>query len=224
MDLIVPCAGLSTRFPGEIPKYLWPAGPEGRPMIHETISSWVSEADTIRVAVLREHVEHHRAEEVILAAWPEADVLVLEKPTSGSAETVALLAERCTGHILVRDPDAAFQLTNQSGNFIAVCPASDYPHLHNVSAKSYVSINDQGLVVSIIEKHVVSDYFACGGFHFAYAQEYLAAYAALKGGREPYVSHVIEEMLRQGHVFQPLYATQYVDYGTYESWKAEQAR
>jgi len=227
MDLIVPCAGLSTRYPGDKPKYLWPTGARGVPMIDHTIGPWRHLAEAVRVAVLRRHVEEHQAGQVVAQIWPDVDLLILEGPTSGAAETVALLMERCHGAALVRDPDAGFLPQSPpypERHYIFMCPVAEYPHLYNAAAKSYVCVNDQGLAVGIVEKRMVSDFFACGGFYFGCADDYLESYGHMRSEREPYVSHVIEEMMRRGHVFHPLEATVYQDYGTYESWLAEEAR
>ena len=64
MELLIPCAGKSTRFPTERPKYLLTM-PDGKLMIQHTTESLLPEFDRVLFAILREHDEKfhssHRA-------------------------------------------------------------------------------------------------------------------------------------------------------------------
>ena len=56
MELLIPCAGKSTRFPTERPKYLLTM-PDGKLMIQYTTESLLPEFDRVLFAILREHDE-----------------------------------------------------------------------------------------------------------------------------------------------------------------------
>ena len=228
MDLIIPAAGMSTRFPGLRPKWML-THPDGNMMVTAAISGLELEKfDRIVLVCLKEHIESYRCEEGISGSFSMlgADVLKklhllkLEKRTNSQAETIAV-ALRKLGDVrsfYVKDSDNYFESPVERGsNFVSIC---DLNQLNNVEAsnKSYVTRNDVGNITNIVEKRIVSSEFCCGGYAFRSAIEYLEAYDAVSHVNNLYVSHVIFQMLLSGVSFSAKASDKYEDWGTIESW------
>jgi hypothetical protein len=231
MDIIVPAAGLSTRFPDLPPKYLL-RDIDGYYMLDNAIAPYYDRGD-IYVTILKEHDLEYNAGEIITSEMidvesigyiPRISVIQLQEKTRGPADTVyqslkVLDEYKDDGPFLVKDCDSFFNHNVVKGNYICVSRVQDHDVLKRLAAKSFVQVNDQGLVTDIIEKKVVSDTFCVGGYKFAKRSEYMEAYEAIQDRTEEiFVSHVIQYMVAQGKQFtvQPVY--NYVDVGTIDEW------
>ena len=64
MEIIVPAAGLSTRFPNMKPKYLL-FGNNNKMMLHNAIEPFLNKKCNITIGILREHDEKFHASEFI---------------------------------------------------------------------------------------------------------------------------------------------------------------
>lgn len=225
MNILVPCGGLSTRYPGQLPKYLWPV--EGRLMIEETLASLLPYASSLSFAVLNTHEQRWQASALLRRTFAAYDpgILVLPQVTRGPAATVDQLLDhqQIEGPFFIKDCDSAFLLPDPpwpTANGVCCGSIADYPHLLNLNAKSYLQVNDQGLLVGLVEKQMVSGDFGCGGYYFQSADEYRRYYAALPlAGSECYVSQAVEDMLAAGLLFYPIRCREYRDFGTFESWE-----
>jgi len=225
MNLIVPCAGLSSRYPGSLPKYLWPV--DGSTMVEVAVGGVAHLADKIYLAVLAEHDKRWGVAKTLAKAFDylNAEVFVLPKVSTGQADTVnqTLHHFKMQGPFFVKDSDSCFwptgDVVNTVLNGVCCCPVSDYPHLLDLGAKSYVQTNDQGLLVGVMEKQVVSGLFGCGGYLFEGVDEFYRAYAEMEMRGERYLSFVVESMLSNGVIFHPIPCHGYRDYGTFESWE-----
>jgi len=225
MDLIVPCAGLSSRYPGTLPKYLWPI--DDSTMVEVAVSGVAHLAKRILIAVLEDHDRRWQVIKTMKKAFDfmPCEVLLLPSVTSGEAETVLKVIEKfgVSGPFFVKDSDSAFWPTgdtiNCARNGFCCCPVSDYPHLHNLDAKSYAQVNDQGLLVGVAEKSVISGLFGCGGYLFDNSEEFKRGYGEMQMRGERYLSFVIEVLLSHGIIFHPIPCHGYRDYGTFESWE-----
>jgi len=221
MDLIVPCAGASTRYPGSMPKYMWPVG--NGTMIERTLEGWHQRADRVLFAVLSEHEEEWNIT-AFLKKHFDCEVLLIPEVTRGQAATVVMMLYYwdIQGSFFVKDSDSAFDSAHgvrTDRNLVCCCETQNNPHLMDLNAKSYLQVNDQGQLVGIVEKQVVSNIFGCGGYHFSDADDFLAGWNSLSGSHELYLSHVIEAMLQNGILFSPWICQEYEDYGTFESWE-----
>lgn len=224
MEVIVPAAGLSTRFPNVKPKYLH-FGYDNKMMLVKAVEPYIGKHN-ITVVILEEHDEKYNAYEFVTKELPEARVVVVSEPTAGPADTVV----RAIQHIfiwnddtdfefLVKDCDSFFNHAPVSGNYVCVSNVADHETLNRLSSKSFVKYNDQDIITNIIEKAVVSDSFCVGAYKFASANEYMEAYERLSSRNgEFFVSHVIQDMLYKGVVFKKVPVTNYVDVGTAEDW------
>lgn len=220
MVTIFPCAGQSSRFPGTRPKYLL-TDYSGRIMIDR--AAFGIRGPKVFV-VLKEHVEKYDSETILLDTFgdPGTKIIVLDKPTSGPAETVykALQQIDSNGPFLVRDCDSFFKFEAQPGNVIYTSKLSNNLDLKGVSQLSYVISNDQNIVSNIVEKQVASDDFCVGGYQFESKDAYMKTYNSIKSsGGELFISNIIAHMITQGEVFANKEVKDYVNVGVLEAWQ-----
>ena len=221
MEVIVPAAGLSTRFPGMRPKYSL-TDHTGYMMIERAIKHYVDQHH-ITVGMLREHVDAYPILDYLKSKYPNTDFVILEQRTLGPAHTVAEIIKQGNiepqSSLLIKDCDSFFTHDQHDGNFVCVSSIADHEVLKRLSSKSFVRANDQGIITDIMEKQVISDLFCVGGYHFTQAQMFADCYNALdKNTGEIYVSHVIQKCLEQGEIFVAQRVTNYIDVGTAEDW------
>lgn len=224
MEVIVPAAGLSTRFPNVKPKYLH-FGYDNKMMLVKAVEPYRGKHD-ITVVILREHVEKYNALEFVRGELPEAFIVIVEKPTHGPAETVKialhdimLMKDDIDFEFIVKDCDSFFDHVPVAGNYVCVSNIADHDQLNRLASKSFVKYNDQDIITNIIEKAVVSDSFCVGGYKFESANKYLETYEKIQHRNgEFFVSHIIQDMLYSGEIFKKVPVTNYVDVGTAADW------
>ena len=222
MNIIVPCAGNSTRFPGHRPKYLL-YDYKSTLMLRNAVEPFVGKYP-IYVGILTEHEEKFHASEHILAAIPDVTIVYLAESTTGPADTVLQMLKEMPNHIpfLVKDCDSFFNHDLEVPyNYVCTSKIQDHDVLKKVSSKSFVQCNKHGVITNIVEKSVVSDTFSVGGYKFLSAEEYTDAYCAVSDfiqGKEIYVSHIIQYMMSKGQTFVTNNVTDYNDVGTLEEW------
>lgn len=224
MNLLVPCAGRSSRFHTQAPKYLL-SMPDGKLMFELAIAPYVESADRICFAILREHDEQFGAAKILCDLVPNAEVFVLDEVTRGQAETASLMVSHfgISGAFLLKDSDSFFVPSTEFSsdhNYISVCSAREVSDV-KLFNKSFAVINEQGYIVGTVEKEITSEFFSCGGYFFSDADEFQQSFQRFKSlqvGSEMYVSQVIDLMIHQGHVFHPMHCLDYQDWGTHEEW------
>jgi hypothetical protein len=222
MEVIVPAAGLSKRFPNMPPKYLL-TDSNGDMMLQKAIKPYMNHHITI--GILQEHDEKYNAKEKIYEKLPKDsfDLVVLPQVTAGPAATITEIIERAsiTGEFLVKDCDSYFEHEIIEGNYVCVSKVKENEILYNLAGKSFVQSNEQGIITDIIEKQVISDKFSVGGYKFADTIQYSDAYQKVCKHiqSEVFVSHVIQHMLIMGEIFFENIVINYFDVGTIEEWK-----
>jgi hypothetical protein len=222
MEIIMPAAGLSTRFPNMRPKYIL-ADFQGKYMFERSLESFIGKHN-ITLGILKEHNDQYNTAEYIKNEYGDSiQVVILESRTTRPADTVYQIlkqAELTTEEFLIKDCDSFFDHDYQEGNYVCVSNIRDHEILKRLASKSFIVANDQGIITSIIEKQVVSDKFCVGGYKFESADMFLAAFEKLKDAniKEIFVSHIIEECLNDGAIFKESAVTNYVDVGTAEEW------
>ena len=235
--LLVPCAGRSTRFPNMRPKWLL-THPDGRLMVDKAIEGCLTDRfSRVVLVITKEHDEQFEASLVLHQAFeflgPRLSIVVLPEFTSGQAETVVQAIEMgaITGPILIKDSDNAIEWVDDGdvSNFVVVGNLDRFRDTTNVTAKSYVSIDKNGIVQDIVEKRIISNTFCSGAYQIASASAFREAYHEMTQNpgleRETYVSHVIGWMMaRDGAVFRAYEADRYEDWGTLQEWRAKQKR
>lgn len=224
MEILVPAAGLSTRFPDLPPKYLLVDDNDNR-MIENAVSPYIGRGD-MYIGILKEHDEKYNAAGKVqsISTVPEITPIVLPEKTKGPADTVYQMCKYLDrfiddGAFLVKDCDSFFDHIIHKGNYVCVADVHDHSILRNLGAKSFVQVNDQGLITNIVEKKVISEFFCVGGYKFEKRSEFMAAYEAIQDySYEIYVSHVIQHMITQGKQFFTERVFDYVDVGTIDEW------
>lgn len=222
MEIIVPAAGLSTRFPNMRPKYTL-TDYSGLKMLEKAITRYVYQ-DRITVGILKQHHEEYPVDHYIKQKYGDAVQFVyLENVTTGPAETVNEIIKLAQldpqSEMLVKDCDSFFDHNNNEGSYICVSSIKDHDVLKRLGSKSFVISNNQDIVTDIIEKEIVSDKFCVGGYKFSSIELYQQAYQEIKNQtQEIFVSHVIQKCIDYGEVFTIKTVSNYVDVGTAEDW------
>lgn len=232
MKVIVPCAGRSSRFPNMPPKWMLPDH-DGVPMVVRALEGLSVNVDDVVFTLLREHEERFSATAGLERAFGRpVQCVILEKPTSSQSETVAetLMRASIAEPFLVKDSDNYFEVEHlgENFNYVTVSSLHDFD-LINARNKSYLQIDQDGLVTNIREKQVISDLFSVGGYFFRNPSEFLHAYSELKDANirretELYVSEIIAFMILNGGTFKAKRAIRYQDWGTVHEWRSELER
>lgn len=220
MEIIVPAAGLSTRFPDMKPKYLL-YDYKGDLMLKNSIRQFLGEFN-ITIGILKEHDEKYQASKFIQHEFGElVQVVVLEKPTKGPADTVYQILKHKGKEnfpFFIKDCDSFFQHKVESGNYVCVSHISEHEVLKKLASKSFTVANEHDIIKDIVEKQVVSDTFCVGGYKFASSHQFMSTFESLDMDREVFVSDVIGKMLGYGEIFFNKNVTDYVDVGTATDW------
>lgn len=219
MEVIVPAAGLSTRFPGHRPKYLL-YDFKHTLMFRNAVEQFIDKYK-ITIGILREHAEKYNAIEHIQGAVPGCDIVLMD-PTTGPADTVYQILKNIPGNFpfLVKDCDSFFEHNViEDTNYVCVSNIREHEVLKKLYSKSFVKYNEQGIIVDIVEKQVVSDTFCVGGYKFNSSDAYRRSFETLSQSGEVYVSHVIQHLLSQGEIFVNNKVHEYIDVGTAADWQ-----
>lgn len=222
MEVIIPCAGASSRFPNMRPKYLL-TDYAGRLMVQNAAENYIDKY-RVTIVILKEHDERYQARKKLEEAFGnKVDIVVLDKPTSGPAETVYLAIQRgrinLSNSLLVKDCDGFYKTEQKDGNIIYIAKLSDHPKIRTAGAKSYTLTNDQGIINSVVEKKIVSDHFCVGGYQFETAQSFVDAFEQLTDRtNEIFVSNIVDYMISTGTLFFESEVKNFIDVGVADDW------
>jgi hypothetical protein len=222
MEIIVPAAGLSSRFPNTRPKYTL-TDYSGKIMLESAIKPFIGKYN-ITIGILKEHNDKYNIIDLLKHELKDTiNIVVLEKQTTGPADTVYQIIKKSNidlnNEILIKDCDSFFDHAYAKGNYICISKFSDNQLIRTPAAKSYITVNEQGIVQNIVEKKVISDKFCVGGYKFESAKMYCDSFEQLsKQNEEIYVSNIIQYCLFNGKIFIENLVTNYIDVGTSEEW------
>ena len=222
MEIIVPAAGLSSRFPGMKPKYLL-ASYDKKIMLQLAIEQYIGKHN-ITIGILKDHQDTYNSIKHITAyLGNQVNVVVLDKLTRGPAETVYQIIKQAgidqNSPILVKDCDSFFNHDEIGDNYVCTSKIDQHDILKKLYSKSFVVSNNQSIIQNIVEKSVVSDTFCVGGYKFKSAQLFCTAFEEIKNvNHEIFVSHIIQQCLDQGEIFVEKNITNYSDVGTFSDW------
>lgn len=224
MDIIIPCAGQSTRFPNMRPKYLL-SDYSGRCMIQLAADQYLAD-NTVHIVILQKHEDQYNSTRQLRSMFGSAvNIVTLPNPTSGPAETINqaldILSLPKNSGFLVKDCDSIFEHSKLSpGNKVFTDILDKHPDMRQPGNKSYVLVNDWGIISGIVEKKIVSDVFCVGGYQFENVDLYRDAYNEIKHSRlgEIFISSVIDHLITKGAIFTIKKVQSYVDLGTVEDW------
>lgn len=220
MQVIIPCAGKSSRFPNTRPKYMLTM-PDGRMMLQHVADPYIQKGYAVHFVIVKEHVERYDAEYAIRHAYGDSVfVHILDDFTSGPAETIhETIKEWNDTPFIVHDCDSFFDYDIPDGPFISYVDLHHYPDLHNLTAKSYV-IYEDGIIKNIIEKKISSEYICVGAYGFHSTDTYKAYYNKIINdcSGEIFLSHIVKSMVSSNIPFYSIEAQNYIDCGTYEAF------
>ena len=221
MEVIIPCAGASSRFPNMRPKYLL-TDYAGRLMVENAAEHYIGK-HRVTIVILKDHDEKYLARKKLEEAFGnKVDIVVLDKPTTGPADTVYQAIKRGrvnpSSQLLIKDCDGFYKTHEQDGNVIYIAKLSKHPSIRTAGAKSYTLTNDQGIINSVVEKRIVSDHFCVGGYQFETAQSFVDAFDKLSITGEVFVSNIVDYMISQNIIFFESEVENFIDVGTAEDW------
>jgi len=223
MEVVIPCAGLSSRFPNLRPKYLL-TDYSGKMMIEGAAKNYIGRYP-ITITILEEHNLKYNAKNLLKEVFGNlVRIISLPTPTSGPADTVYQTIkmagiDRNSG-LLIKDSDGFYDSEIIDGNGIYVCNLNKNPSIKNVHAKSYTITNQQQIIVSVVEKQIVSNNFCAGGYQFDNVSKFLESFETIKNSAtsEIYVSNIIDYMISNGDVFIEQEVSNFYDVGTAPDW------
>ena len=225
MNLIIPCAGESSRFPGTRPKWML-TQPDGQLMVVSSLSGLnLDEISKIYLIVLRKHLDEYKCHDGIKEAFADAglddklEIIILEESTKSQPETVAIGINKADieGPIFIKDCDGYFEAKIFPKNEVSVFDLADMELVHAAN-KSYVICDEHGLISNIAEKTIISSTFCVGGYSFESAAAFVRYYESLREYEGLYVSHIIYQMMLDEITFEVQRVENYVDWGTLAEW------
>jgi hypothetical protein len=224
MEVIIPCAGLSSRFPGLRPKYLL-TDYSGKLMVERAAAPYIGKYP-VTITILAEHDRVYNARAILKEVFGTSiKIVTLDNPTKGPAETVYKTIESGNidihSSILIKDSDSFFDSPTVDGNVIYVCDLNKNTHIRNLHAKSYTITNNQEVITTVVEKQIVSNNFCAGGYQFESAKIFQNAFDAItKTNKEIFVSHIIDWMISKEFIFVEQHVENMIDVGTSTDWFA----
>ena len=230
--LIVPCAGRSSRFPNVRPKWML-YYPDGSMMVEKALTGLdIDGFDQVVITIVREHADQYEADKILedIFCFKQSEkfrLCILDSFTSCQAETVYQTIKKCSinGSVAVKDSDNYINVSgSENKDFVVGINMHTFPdEIERLAAKSFLMVNDQGIITDIIEKKIVSEFISIGmyGFRdadlFCEAYEHLSKVPDLKG--EIYISHVISYLIgMKKSIYSYVEAAGYEDWGTLQDW------
>lgn len=232
MNIVLPIAGKSSRFPNMRPKWML-THPNGNFMLVESIKKIAQEHDRVYIIYLKEHEEKYSFKKGLIENIQNVigltpTLIELENTTKDQVETVYLgLKELPKGlfwsnmPFLIKDCDNVFSFDrkfNHEKNHVMYASLKETKN-SDPSSKSYIRLNEFGLITNIVEKEIISDEFCCGGYFFRSSKEFLNTCDDWIKDKEWYISDVIFKMSLEGVDFSAIKCNEYIDWGTLKDWK-----
>lgn len=180
MNIVIPIAGAGLRFSQagfQAPKMLIEAAK--RPLLYwalDSLKPYVSLDDAIFVC-LKEHIEQHPLERVIRTYCPNARIIALDHITAGQAQTV--LAARSLMHaeepLLIYNCDTYMNIGRDLFRSIKAIDGIIPVFQSQDPCFSYALTDDNGRVLQVAEKTVVSNHATTGLYHFSASRDFCEA-------------------------------------------------
>jgi len=224
MKVILPCAGKSSRFPEMRPKWML-THPDGDLMVKKAIDGLkgIQNKDII-ITILKEHEEKYGISNGLREnIGKDIQIIILDHPTSSQSETIYLTIKKAkiNESFLVKDSDNTFEVeVPAENNYICYSDLQNYDEI-NPANKSYLAINNQGIIVDFVEKKIISTTFNVGGYFFKSCKKFIEIYEKLSkiNLHELYLSHIVEQMIMEGEIFLGKEVKNYHDWGTLKDWQ-----
>jgi hypothetical protein len=228
-NLIIPAAGLSSRFPNMKPKWLL-THPNGNMMFIQSVSGLnLKEFDNIYLFSLTSTLDKYsKIRDGIKRNFFEnfnrnIEIVELDKQTNSQSQTVyeGIKKSKLNGSILIKDSDNYFECSNFEKNSICYSSIED-TNIRNIQNKSYLTFDSQKKLLNIVEKRVIGSHFSVGGYYFSDQNIFLKTYEKirhLEGMSEVYISNIVNELILNDAEFNCKQVSSYKDWGTLEDWE-----
>jgi len=228
--LLIPAAGASTRFNFNRPKFLL-QHPLGGTMLENSIAGLGNlknqGIEKVLVVSLASYFEEVSSKKLVNSLKDRfsipIELLLLDKPTTSMVDTVVKGIEFFDQEeaIIVKDCDNFVKLKegnlNLDFNLITTVDISVFNNIRPDN-KSYLSINETGMLLNIVEKKIISSDINIGCVKFISTSDFLSCAMEMKSTSEAFVSDVIRLMLNRGNQFVAINAENYEDWGTQKDW------
>ena len=228
INLILPVAGQSSRYPNMRPKWLITL-PDGKLMIEKSIENFnIKIFNNIYVVVLKQHLKKY-VEKINLVKTlkknisKKVKIIELKYPTTCQAETVykAIQLGNIKGGIVIKDCDNTFRCNflKKPSNQVMTLNLNN-TDLIEAKSKSYVTFDKLNTIQNIVEKKVISDFFCTGAYSFESSNDYqYYTKKLLSKSDDVFISHVIYEMILNQHIFKSKEVSDYIDWGTVREFR-----
>jgi hypothetical protein len=194
-------------------------------MVYESIKGLpLNTFNEIIIVVLKKHM----VDDVLArlkAQFIEYDnfnIVILNDKTGSSSDTVSqcIKIKGITGEIYIKDVDDYFCVKSVAPNQVCTYSLNDAENI-TPGNKSYVRINDDNEILTIIEKSVISPYFSCGLYSFDSANDFVDTFKHIEDfvDEEIYISHIIYKMILDGKSFFINEVENFIDWGTQKDWE-----
>lgn len=225
MNVILPVAGKSTRFPNVRPKWLL-TNPSGNLMIVDSILGMeLEEITSLNIIYIKDHEDIFSFKQGLVnnlkkyGLDKKINFVELNEQTKNQVDTVRQGLEKIGLDVsfIIKDSDNNFKVNVKSldNNFVSYCKLSNLKG-SDVSSKSYLELDKMGMISNIVEKKIISDKFCCGGYYFKSSKEFLE-YSKIDSSNL-FVSDVVFNMILNGKKFIGLECSNYEDWGTINEW------
>jgi len=229
--VVVPAAGKSSRFLGIAPKWMR-THPDGSLMIEKALKTFHSQNFKTYLITTEEINEKFQIIVKLNQALPDLEVVLLDKQTSSSIETLVKGLEKIGSNIdlntplFIKDVDNVVEFDWNLFDFtISSSVGVDLKTMviNNIINKSFLIVNENNMIIDFIEKEVVSNIISVGTHYFKTAFEAIKTAQSLLNKKkyidiELYTSHIIAYNIYSGIEYKLIKAVIYEDYGTQTEW------
>ena len=207
------------------PKYLL-ADYRNRRMIELAAAPYLGK-HTVHAVILEQHEKQHGVSQTFKDIFGDSvNIVTLPEPTSSPAETVyecltKLDLDYNTG-FMVHYCDSMFECSGvAAANSILVDSLNDHHTFRASADKTYVNVNDHGMITRITDSKIIGDLFCAGGFQFSSSSKYMQAFDDLRlslVGEVP-MSTMIDHLISMGEDFTVTKVSKSVEFATTQDWE-----
>lgn len=229
--LLVPAAGDSTRFELNRPKFLL-QHPFGRTMLAASLSglreSVKDGVKAVFIVMREEHLigisQEKLSEQICEVLDIQPEFVLLPERTNSQVETILKGIEAIGSDepLIIKDCDNYIELTEKSNtlqeNYVAFANLRKFPKVVAFN-KAFIQLDEEGKLLSIYEKEIVSPNIYVGLAKFSLASTFIAAHLAIEKQGISFVSDIVRIMIDQGYDFRTREVSQYSDWGTISDWR-----
>jgi hypothetical protein len=226
MNLIIPIAGKSSRYPNVKPKWML-AHPSGNFMAIQSILGLdLTKFTRIIFVYLKNHETLYNfkagfIKELDSIGITNYELCELQSETKDVTETIteAIRLLNIKGGIFIKDADSFFTCSDiTEGNFVCYSNLKNST-ISNPVGSSYVTIDENNIITNIVEKQIISSDLCVGGYAFDDASRFVQIANTLRKENERYISDIIYfDMLYNKTIFRAIEITDLSDWGTLADW------